>query len=134
MARWYPIILTALVIYHGSFATTALDFEGKIVLVTGGSRGIGFGIASELLDSGVRGITIVSAHAGRGRSAAKSLNKKFGYGKVIFIPADVGDSNALEDAFKLSFAHWKGLDIVINNAGIVNEVNPKLAINTNIVN
>ncbi|KAB0792822.1 hypothetical protein PPYR_14781 [Photinus pyralis] len=133
MVRWYLTILIAVVACHGPFGTAPFDFKGKIALVTGGSRGIGLTIASELLSNGVRGITIVGVNVGKGTSAAKSLNQIFGHGKVIFIPADVGNSSALEDAFKLSFAHWKGLDIMINNAGIVNEVHPTLAINTNIV-
>ncbi|KAB0799079.1 hypothetical protein PPYR_06959 [Photinus pyralis] len=112
---------------------TPLELNGKTALVTGGSRGIGFGIARDLLSNGVRGVTLVNVNINKGQNAAKLLNEEFGYGKAIFIPADVSDGDQLESAFKISARHWNGLNFVINNAGVGNEKNWKSAIDINIV-
>ncbi|KAK5639746.1 hypothetical protein RI129_010557 [Pyrocoelia pectoralis] len=133
MQRSYLTVIATIIVCCTSLASTQFEIKGKIALVTGGSRGIGFSIASELLRNGVKGLTIVGISVDRGRAAAKSLNEQFGPGKAIFIPADVGDMGQLENAFKISIAHWNGLDIIINNAGILNDVNWTVEINTNIV-
>lgn len=54
-------------------------------------------------------------------------------GKVLFIPADVTKSNELDVAFKKTINTFKNLDIVINSAGIIDEINWKHCINVNLV-
>ncbi|KAK5645129.1 hypothetical protein RI129_006429 [Pyrocoelia pectoralis] len=111
----------------------SFDLKGKVALITGGAQGLGFGIGSELLSNGVRGVTLVDINADKGKQAAKTLNEKFGRGKSIFVPADVSNSSQFETAFKVSIRHWGGLDVVINNAGIVNEIEWQWMVNVNVV-
>ncbi|XP_031330000.1 15-hydroxyprostaglandin dehydrogenase [NAD(+)]-like isoform X2 [Photinus pyralis] len=114
------------------YVTKTYELNGTTALVTGGSRGIGFEIARHLLSNGVRGVTLVSLNVEKGRGAAKLLNREFGYGRAIFIPADVSDEDQLENAFEISALHWRGLDIVVNNAGVINENDWKSLIGINI--
>ncbi|XP_031357247.1 15-hydroxyprostaglandin dehydrogenase [NAD(+)]-like isoform X2 [Photinus pyralis] len=114
-------------------AETIFNIEGKIALVTGGAQGIGYATIDALLQAGVRGVTLVDENVAKGRSTAKSFNAKYGYGRVIFLAADVSNGNIFEDVFKVSLDHWRGLDIVVNNAGVFNENNRNDTINTNIV-
>ncbi|XP_031340932.1 15-hydroxyprostaglandin dehydrogenase [NAD(+)]-like [Photinus pyralis] len=105
------------------------DFNGKIALVTGASRGIGLGITTQLLLNG--SVTMVSVNAARGNQTVQLLTEKFGSGKVIWLQGDVSDAEQLEEAFNASTSHWGGLDIVVNGAGVVDEPHPARLININ---
>uniref|UniRef100_A0A1Y1MVB3 15-hydroxyprostaglandin dehydrogenase n=1 Tax=Photinus pyralis TaxID=7054 RepID=A0A1Y1MVB3_PHOPY len=108
-------------------------FEGKIALITGAADGLGFGCANQLLKDGLKGVTIIDINRMKGKEAAIKLNDAFGPGRAIFIPADISNDTEFEVAFQVSMKHWKRLDIVVNNAGIVNENNWRLAMNVNAI-
>ncbi|KAB0792832.1 hypothetical protein PPYR_14791 [Photinus pyralis] len=129
------VIVVALTILACASSTSnhSYDFIGKFALVTGGNRGIGLGITSALLENGVKGVTMVHINPTRSKEAVDSLGAQFGQGRVIVLIADVSDEKQLEEAFKKSIAHWGGLDIVINNAGVVNENNPVRLTNINAI-
>jgi NAD(P)-dependent dehydrogenase (short-subunit alcohol dehydrogenase family) len=61
-------------------------FSNQVVIVTGGSRGIGYAIASALVDEGAAAV-IASQHDGRGQAAAHTLRKRGG--RAEFIATDV---------------------------------------------
>lgn len=109
------------------------DLQGKVALVTGGARGIGYEIIRELLTSGVKGVTLVDIDRLNGKKAARELNHMYGRGRVIFIPADVSKWDQFETTFKISIQHWNQLDIVVNNAAVFNENAWKLQIDVNVV-
>ncbi|MFD7337992.1 SDR family oxidoreductase [Streptomyces violascens] len=94
--------------------------DGKTALVTGGSRGIGRGIAERLGRDGAR----VAVHYGANETAAKETvaaieaagGSAFTVGQELGVP---GDAAALWEAFDLQA---DGLDILVNNAGVGNAV------------
>ena len=81
------------------------DFKGKIVLITGGTRGIGKGIAKSFIDSNAK--VYICA-----RNAPKEKIKN-----TTFLQCNVNDPENIEDMFSKIIEKDKFIDVVINNAG-----------------
>jgi NAD(P)-dependent dehydrogenase (short-subunit alcohol dehydrogenase family) len=92
------------------------NITGKVALVTGGSRGIGFAIARALVAQGVQ-VAMTGRDAGH-LSAARSRIEGAGPGAVETIPADMRRLADVERAVSGTVARFGGLDFLINNAGV----------------
>ncbi len=90
--------------------------ENKVVLITGGSKGIGYGIAEALVHHHAR-VAITSRSQKSADEAAVQLNK-IGKGSVIGIEADVRDFNSQQKAVDRVLNTWGQLDVVVANAGL----------------
>ena len=90
--------------------------EGKIALVTGGSRGIGAAIAKRLAADGAS----VAITYTKGADAAATVVKEIerASGKAIAIQADAADADAVKSAVDKTVAKFGRLDVLVNNAGI----------------
>jgi len=90
-------------------------FKGKVALVTGGSRGVGFATARALA---LRGAKVVIAARGETRlGEAKDHIERLG-GKVVAIAGDVANLADAERMVQDAIDHFGRLDVVINNAGL----------------
>jgi NAD(P)-dependent dehydrogenase (short-subunit alcohol dehydrogenase family) len=92
------------------------SLKKKTALITGGTKGIGYGIAEAMLKMGMN-VAITSRKKDAARKAAKQLNK-VGKGKAIGIKADVVDYKAQQKAVKKTIKKFGGIDVVIANAGV----------------
>src|SRR5438477_9847096 len=91
--------------------------QGKVALVTGGSRGIGRAIAAGLLADGAS-VAITGINPEHLRQAESALLPKAAAGaKLLTFTADVRDHLAVDSAVEETVRRAGGLDILINNAG-----------------
>jgi len=88
----------------------------KVALITGGSKGIGFGVAEALLKFGMR-VAITSRNLDSAEKAASEL-KNLGNGEVLALEADVRDYNSQQKAVKKVIDTWGQLDVLVANAGV----------------
>lgn len=87
----------------------SLSYKGKTVLVTGGTKGIGAGIATGFLAAGAQVIVC-------GRQEPEQLPSADGH-VADFYALDLRDADALAGLFEHIYAHYGRLDVVVNNAG-----------------
>jgi len=91
--------------------------NGKVAVVTGGSRGIGAAIAERLAKDG---LTVVINYAG-GTAEAEALAGKIERdgGRAVTAQADVSDPAAVARMFDMADAAFGGVDVLVNNAGVM---------------
>lgn len=89
--------------------------DGKTILVTGASKGIGAAIASAL---GRQGASVI-AHYGGDRRGAEQATAEIAPERVLLLPADLGNADGATGLWREALA-WRGrIDVVVNNAAIM---------------
>ena len=89
------------------------SLQGRVALVTGGSRGIGEMIAEGFLRAGAK-VYISARKASACEETAKRLSA---FGQCVAIPADASGASGAQNLAKLYLARESSLDILVNNAG-----------------
>ncbi|MEN0045480.1 MAG: SDR family oxidoreductase [Bacteroidota bacterium] len=92
------------------------NIQGKTALITGGTKGIGYGIGEAMLQEGMN-VAITSRSQKAADEAASEL-AKIGTGKVIGIQADVRNYESQQAAVQKVTNEFGSLDVVIANAGV----------------
>ncbi|HSS04914.1 MAG TPA: SDR family oxidoreductase [Solirubrobacterales bacterium] len=90
----------------------AYDLNGKVALVTGAARGIGYETARQMHKRGAS-VAVVDLDPDQAREAAERIG-----GRAIGISADVTDHGAMQAAVAETVERFGGLDVVVANAGI----------------
>lgn len=91
-----------------------LDFTGKVVLVTGASRGIGRAIAQQFATHGAH----VAIHYNSNLAAAQETKALLPGGPHMIVQANSGDAAAVAEMVTAVVDQMGALDVVVNNAGI----------------
>ena len=89
----------------------------KVAYITGGSKGIGYGVAEKLMAASVN-VIITSRSQQSANKAADALDKLGHPGKCIAVEADVRDLASQQRAVDLARREFGSVDIVIANAGV----------------
>lgn len=87
----------------------ALDMRNKTVIVTGGTRGVGHGIATRFLELGANVVVC-------GRREPEALPSA-GDARARFVPADVREVEAIDRVVQSTLEEFGRLDVLVNNAG-----------------
>ncbi|CAN5419555.1 SDR family oxidoreductase [soil metagenome] len=96
------------------------SFTGKVVIITGGSRGLGLAIARQLASEGARLALFARDEQELGRACAQL--RELG-GEALAVPCDLLERNQLSSAVATVLDHFGTIDVLINNAGII-EIGP----------
>ncbi len=91
-----------------------MSTEKKTALVTGGSKGIGYGVAKSLLQMGYN-VAVTSRSLSSAEKAADKLSE---YGDIIGLEADVRNFDSQKNAVEKLMDKWGRLDVLIANAGL----------------
>jgi NAD(P)-dependent dehydrogenase (short-subunit alcohol dehydrogenase family) len=101
-------------------ASAVRELRGKVVLITGGSRGLGFAIAEELAPLGAR-LVLTSRH---GEELERAKTRLLASGcaaaeDVLVQVSDVSVPEEIQEVVNAATAHFGRIDVIINNAGII---------------
>ena len=91
--------------------------EGRVAIVTGSSRGIGAAVAKRLARDGFAVVINYAGSAGPAEALAAGIEKAGG--RAITAQADVSDPSAVARMFGSAEAALGGVDVLVNNAGIM---------------
>lgn len=91
--------------------------DGKVAVVTGGTRGIGLEVVKKFLENGAK-VILCGSRQETVDKAVNSLKEVYLSGVYEGICPDLSNLNEVEEAFKKIYEKYGSIDIVVNNAGI----------------
>ena len=92
------------------------NIENKVAFITGGSKGIGYGVAETLIKEGMH-VVLTSRKLQAAEEAAENLNK-LGKGKALGLEADVRNYQSQIEAVKRATQEFGQIDLLLANAGL----------------
>lgn len=92
------------------------SFAGKVILITGGSRGLGLVLARQLCEEGAR-VALLARNRNELEKAQKELVQRGG--DVLTIQCDLLEREQIKPAVQKAIDHFGRIDVLINNAGII---------------
>ncbi|XP_022050049.1 15-hydroxyprostaglandin dehydrogenase [NAD(+)]-like [Acanthochromis polyacanthus] len=97
-----------------------MALNGKTAVVTGAALGIGRAITEILVQNGAK-VALLDVNEAEAKALKKALDKQYGQEKTIVIKCDVESEEQIKAALQKTADTFGGIDIVCNNAGILNE-------------
>lgn len=115
---------------HTETRQVAVMFSGRVAVVTGSAQGLGKVFSGVLLERGSK-VCISDVNQSELEKTYKEFKSKYAE-NVISQQCDVTDSEQLKEVFRKTKDTYGQLDLVVNNAGIVNEKNWQQCIDVNL--
>ncbi|XP_076843171.1 15-hydroxyprostaglandin dehydrogenase [NAD(+)]-like [Brachyhypopomus gauderio] len=97
-----------------------MSLKDKVALVTGAAQGLGRGFAEILLKNGAK-VAFLDLNETLGKDLQDQFNEIYGSDRTQFYPGDVASHQQFKDVFQKVLHKFGRIDIVCNNAGILNE-------------
>jgi 3-oxoacyl-[acyl-carrier protein] reductase len=94
-----------------------MEFNEKVVVVTGGARGIGRAISEAFVRKGAL-VVVADISLETARQTAKDLEQ---FGKTSAVQLDVSQSGEVVQAFDTIKTEWGSVDVLVNNAGVTRD-------------
>lgn len=106
--------------------TASIDLTGRIALVTGASRGIGYFIAKQMAAAGAHVVAVARTVGGLEEldDEIKAENAKTGKGAATLVPLDLADMAGIDRLGGAIHERWGKLDILVANAGVLGVIAP----------
>lgn len=92
------------------------ELQGKAILVTGSTQGVGEAVVRRCIEAQAAAITITGRHAKRGQALCDALSTAAT--RIVFVQADLSESSAEEALFDAALAAMGDMDILVNCAGL----------------
>jgi NAD(P)-dependent dehydrogenase (short-subunit alcohol dehydrogenase family) len=119
--RWAENVLNHSLVKPSSYSsqeketlTMGTDFSGKVVMVTGASRGIGQEIARQFAERGAS----VAVHFHQNREAAEQTLASLAGTSHLIVQADLADATAVGQMAETVVSEMGKIDVLVNNAGV----------------
>ncbi|XP_076634792.1 uncharacterized protein LOC143348457 [Colletes latitarsis] len=109
-----------------------MQIKDKRAIVTGAASDLGLTISRELLRNGVSMVAMIDIRETHGMQAMNTLNAEFGRNRAVFFRCDVTNNSEFDETFKKAVSTLGGLQILVNNAGVINESDFAKAIDVNV--
>ncbi|MCL4378902.1 MAG: 3-oxoacyl-[acyl-carrier-protein] reductase [Actinobacteria bacterium] len=97
-----------------------MDLNDKVVIITGGARGIGKEIARNFLQKGSK-VYIFDVNEAEALTASKEFTAIYGKGRFFYFNVDITYEKKVEDSIETISDENNGIDILVNNAGITKD-------------
>jgi NAD(P)-dependent dehydrogenase (short-subunit alcohol dehydrogenase family) len=107
--------------------TKLFDLTGKVALLTGASKGMGFAMAKAMAEHGAK-VVISSRHQEELNQAAETINKTVGVTCAYGIACNVGYKEQLQELVSKTRQIVGPIDIIVGNAGVNTHIGPMLNI------
>ncbi len=105
-----------------------LDFKGRVVIITGGARGIGYAVAERMLRSGGR-VSLWDRDIQRLEESVAALSA---LGLVVGTQVELTKEQDVQDSVKATVEHFGKVDVLVNNAGITGGNAPTWELETSV--
>ena len=117
VGRLIPLALAGAGLWYAQrkLRESAYSFRDKVVLIAGGTRGLGLVMARQLLDEGAQ-VAICGRDQATLDRAAEQLR---GRGRVLAIPCDIGEQTQVQELVHQVTDTFGHIDVLINNAGVI---------------
>ncbi|XP_015904080.1 15-hydroxyprostaglandin dehydrogenase [NAD(+)] [Parasteatoda tepidariorum] len=104
----------------------------NVAVVTGGAQGLGASITKALLNKAYR-VVVADINEEKGKEFVRQLTSTFGTSKILFHLCDVTKQDDYKAVFDFTLKEFKRIDVLVNNAGILNEHHPQRMLNINVL-
>lgn len=115
-ARWIAASAAGWLGWRAIQRARAMELDGKVVLITGGSRGLGLVLAREFSAHGAV-VSICARDELELDGARRDLERRGA--RVLAVPCDVSDRAQVEEWVRRSTAELGPIDLLVNNAGVI---------------